>query len=74
MDIHQKRLTFLEPNKEAAGEIVYPEFKPFFSKNGIIDFRPVHHGLFEPEDEELQTSYGTALDDKFGWSRDRWVF
>ena len=47
MDIHQRRLAFLEPNKEAAGDIVYPEIKPYFSKDGIIDFHPVHHGLFE---------------------------
>ena len=74
MDIHQRRLAFLEPNKEAAGDIVYPEIKPYFSKDGIIDFHPVHHGLFELEDEELQQSHGRAVWDDFGWSRDRWVF
>jgi len=69
-----KRLSFLDADVKSAGDVVYPEFKPYFSKDGIVDLRPAHHGLFEPEDEELQQSHGRAIWDEFGWSRDKWVF
>jgi len=67
----KNRLAFLEPNLETTGDIVYPEFIPYFSKEGIKDCNPVHHGLFDETPEQI--SHGTAPGDKFGWSRDGWV-
>ena len=61
--------TDLMPNST----VVYPEFKPYFSKYGTINSCPIHYGLFEPE-EELQTSHSRAIWDDYGWSKDRWVF
>lgn len=48
--------------------IVYPKFKPFFSKNPTYSPNPHHHGLFDPTPEQI--SHGVAPLDKFGWSRD----
>ena len=64
------RLAFLDADIEKAGEIVYPEFHAYFSKDGIRDLQPVHHGLFEPEDSP--PNYCLTIED--AWSKDRWVF
>ena len=64
------RLAFLDADIEKAGETVYPEFHAYFSKDGIRDLRPVHHGLFEPEDEIIQLGHGMSPLDGTGWSRD----
>lgn len=54
-------------------EIVYPKFVPYFSSREVFDEDPVHRGLFDPRDEELQQSHGKAPWDEYGWSRDGWV-
>lgn len=64
-------LDFLDADLEEAKDIVYPELIPYYSKDGIKNYNPVHHGLFDDTPE--QTSHGTAPWDDFGWSRDGWV-
>ena len=67
MNIHKQRLAFLDP-EEPSEDIVYPEIKPCYFKGDIIDYRPVHHGLFDETPEQI--SHGMAPWDKVGWSRD----
>ncbi len=60
-------------NNNSISEVVYPKFVPYFSNRDVFDEDPVHRGLFDTRDEELQQSHGKAPWDEYGWSRDGWV-
>lgn len=66
----KNKLAFLKPDLEAAKGVVYLKFIPYYSKEGIKDFNPVHHGLFDETPEQI--SHGIAPWDEYGWSRDGW--
>ena len=66
------KLDILDADLKDDKDTVYPEFIPFFSKEGIYNTNPQHHGLFDTETENLQSSHGVAPWDEYGWSRDGW--
>ena len=66
------KLDILDADLKDDKDTVYPEFIPFFSKEGTHNTNPHHHGLFDVVAENLQLSHGMAPWDEYGWSRDGW--